>query len=66
MKRVRANGTAKRYRRLTIKENIRGWGVIGPIILYYFIFGIIPLFIVVRYSFFREEGFWHTLTFRGL
>lgn len=63
---MRANGAAKRYRRLTIKENIRGWGVIGPIILYYFIFGIIPLFIVVRYSFFREEGFWHTLTFRGL
>lgn len=38
-------------------ENVRGWSVVGPLILYYAIFGILPLAIVVEYSFYRDELF---------
>lgn len=40
-----------------VRDNVQGWGVIGPIILYYVIFGIIPLFIVFRYSFMEDDLF---------
>ncbi len=38
-------------------ENIRGWAVVGPLILYYAIFGIIPLVMVFRYSFYEDSLF---------
>ncbi len=38
-------------------DNIRGWAVLGPLILYYAIFGLIPLGIVIYYSFFEDKLF---------
>lgn len=40
----------KKRDRRAIRENIRGWGVVGPIVLYYAIFGLIPLGMVFYYS----------------
>lgn len=47
----------KSRRRRNLRENLRGWGIIGPIILYYFIFGIIPMIILFRYSFMQDDLF---------
>lgn len=40
-----------------LRENLRGWGILAPIILYYFIFGIIPMIILFRYSFYQDDLF---------
>lgn len=40
-----------------LRENLRGWGIVGPIILYYFIFGIIPMIILFKYSFMEDDLF---------
>lgn len=40
----------KKRDRRAVRENLRGWGVIGPIVLYYAIFGLIPLGMVFYYS----------------
>ena len=45
--------TSKRER----ADNLRGWAVIGPLVLYYAIFGLIPLGIVFYYSFFKDDLF---------
>lgn len=47
----------KSKRKRELRENLRGWGIIGPIILYYFIFGIIPMIILFRYSFTQDDLF---------
>lgn len=47
----------KSRRKRDLRENLRGWGIIGPIILYYFIFGIIPMIILFRYSFTQDDLF---------
>ena len=47
------------------KENLRGWLTVGPIILYYAIFGLIPLGIVFYYSTLKEEGLFGGTTFVG-
>lgn len=47
----------KSRRKRVLRENLRGWGIIGPIILYYFIFGIIPMIILFKYSFMEDELF---------
>ncbi len=47
----------KTRRKRNLRENLRGWGIIGPIILYYFIFGIIPIIILFRYSFMQDDLF---------
>lgn len=47
----------KSRRKRELRENLRGWGIIGPIILYYFIFGIIPMIILFRYSFTQDDLF---------
>ncbi len=47
----------KTRRKRNLRENLRGWGLIGPIILYYFIFGIIPIIILFRYSFMQDDLF---------
>lgn len=47
----------KSRRKREMRENLRGWGIIGPIILYYFIFGIIPMIILFRYSFTQDDLF---------
>ena len=41
-------------RRIAMRENLRGWGIIGPIILYLIIFTFIPLIILFRYSFTQD------------
>lgn len=56
---------AKSHRRRVLLENLRGWGVIGPIILYFAIFGIVPLVILIRYSFMEDDLFKGTV-FVGL
>lgn len=49
--------TRKASRKRAAKENLQGWGIVGPIILYYAIFGLIPLAIVFRYSFMYVDAF---------
>ncbi len=44
-------------RRIAMRENLRGWGIIGPIILYLIIFTFIPLIILFRYSFTQDDLF---------
>ncbi len=61
----KANVSAKNHRRRILKENLQGWGIIGPIILYFAIFGMIPLVIVFRYSLMEDDLFKGT-TFVGL
>lgn len=56
----------KGHRRRVLKENLTGWGIIGPIILYFAIFGIIPLVMVLRYSLFEEKGLFGGTEFVGL
>lgn len=46
----------KKIRSRNFIENIKGWGVVGPIILYYGIFGLVPLFLVFYYSMFSQKG----------
>lgn len=45
------------------RDNLIGWLSVGPICLYYFVFGIIPVFIVIYYSFFNDS-LWG-MTFAG-
>ena len=59
-----AEGTEKPKRQRSkrdLRENLRGWGILGPIILYYFIFGIIPMIILFRYSFMEDDLFQGTV-----
>lgn len=46
-----------------LRDNLIGWLSVGPICLYYFVFGIIPVFIVIYYSFFNDS-LWG-MTFAG-
>ncbi len=55
---VESSEKAKRRRsKNDLRENLRGWGILGPIILYYFIFGIVPMIILFRYSFLEDDLF---------
>ena len=55
---VDSSEKAKRRRsKNDLRENLRGWGILGPIILYYFIFGIVPMIILFRYSFLEDDLF---------
>lgn len=55
---VDSSEKAKRKRsKNDLRENLRGWGILGPIILYYFIFGIVPMIILFRYSFLEDDLF---------
>ena len=64
---MKENVTAtKSSRRRELKENLQGWGVVGPILLYYGIFGIIPLAMVFRYSLFSQEDIFSPEVFVGL
>lgn len=42
-----------------LKENVKGWGVVGPIVLYYFIFGLYPLWLLIKYSFHAEDMYFN-------
>lgn len=53
----RTYSAEKTRRKRNLRENLRGWGIIGPIIAYYFIFGIIPMIILFRYSFTQDDLF---------
>lgn len=46
----RRRAVARGKRRRVLKENLFGWGILGPIILYFGIFTLIPLVMVFRYS----------------
>ena len=48
-----------------IQENIKGWGIVGPIIIYFAIFGLYPLLILTEWSFYSEDMYFD-LTFVGL
>ena len=43
--------------RRTLRNNLIGWGAIGPICLYYTIFGVVPIGIVIYYGFFTDSLF---------
>ncbi len=60
-----AKKPAKKINRRKLVENIRGWGIIGPIILYYAIFGLIPLGIVLYKSMFAKDGLFAPEEFVG-
>lgn len=45
------------HRRRVLRENLIGWGIIGPILLYFAVFGIIPLVMVFRYSLTEDDLF---------
>ncbi len=38
-------------------DNLRGWAVLGPLILYHAVFGLVPLAIVLYYSLFEDDLF---------
>ena len=44
----REEACARSRRRIILRENLRGWGIVGPIILYLVIFTFIPLVILFR------------------
>jgi len=47
-----------------VRDNLRGWGIVGPIMLYYLIFGIVPLVILFEYSM-KEDSLFNGATFVG-
>lgn len=47
------------------RDNIIGWASIGPLCLYYIVFGIVPLGIVIYYGFF-EDSLFEGMKFVGL
>lgn len=51
----KVNDKIRKNRRL--RENLKGWGVIGPIILYFGIFGLYPVWVMFYNSFFSKAGF---------
>ena len=53
----REEACARSRRRIILRENLRGWGIVGPIILYLVIFTFIPLVILFRYSFTQDDLF---------
>jgi len=54
-----ASNPTRKWGKKKIQENIKGWGVIGPIIIYYLIFGLYPLWILIKYSFYSEDMFFN-------
>lgn len=40
-----------------VRETLKGWGVIGPIIIYFAIFGLYPVGVMIYNSFFAKAGF---------
>lgn len=57
----KADACAKSRRRIVLRENLRGWGIVGPIILYLVIFTFIPFVILFRYSFTQDDLFKGTI-----
>lgn len=57
MNKATASELNRGHRRRVLKENMTGWAIIGPIILYFAIFGIVPLAIVFRYSLMEDDLF---------
>lgn len=53
----REEACARSRRRIILRENLRGWGIVGPIILYLVIFTFIPLVILFHYSFTQDDLF---------
>lgn len=51
----------------TKSENLKGWLTVGPILLYYAVFGLVPLGIVLGYSLMeKERGLFGKMSFVGL
>ncbi len=52
--------------RKTVRENIQGWLVVGPVILYYLIFGLYPLYILFKNSVYSQRNMFSPMTYVGL
>lgn len=65
---IRRNKKLKRGHRMRIlKENLLGWSIVGPILLYFGIFTLIPLVMVIRFSLMSDpKGLLELPTFTGL
>ncbi len=55
-----------RFLKKTTRETLLGWGIVGPIILYFAIFGLIPIGMLIKNTLYSQENIFSPNVFVGL